>query len=131
MGSEMCIRDSNSGGSPFDPNNPWFNLDAFAAPTAGNIGNAQRTLFQLPPISNLDVSLFKNIALGHTRRVQLRLEGYNVLNHTQISGVGTTLQFNAAGVMTNRATQPGQAGPGIATAARAPRILQASVRLSF
>jgi hypothetical protein len=121
----------NSGGSPFDPNNPWFNLDAFAAPTVGNTGNAQRTLFQLPPISNLNVSLFKNIALGHARRVQLRLEGYNVLNHTQISQIGTTLQYNAAGVLTNRATQPGQAGPGMASAARAPRILQASVRLSF
>ena len=114
-----------SGGSPFDAANPWIDPDAFAAPSLGNLGNMQRTILQLPPINNLNASLFKNFTLGGRRRLQLRLEGYNVLNKTQVTDVGRTIQFNAAGVLTNRSSI------GMATGARPPRILQASVRLNF
>jgi hypothetical protein len=134
----MLRNPRRKGGSAFDPANPWFDVDAFAAPTLNNLGNVPRTVIQRPPINNLNASLFKNFGLGGSRRMQLRLEAYNVLNHTQISEIGRTLQFNSVtGELTNRAkppatpTTPQGAGPGIASAARPPRILQASVRFNF
>jgi hypothetical protein len=123
----MIGKPRKSGGSPFDPNNPWFNVDAFAAPTANNLGNTPRNVIQLPPINSLNLSLFKNFGLGGHRRVQLRLEGYNVMNHTQVRDVGRTVQFDAAGNLTNRDT----VGLAITSSARPPRIFQASARINF
>jgi len=116
----------------FDVNNPWFDVDAFAAPALGSTGNTPRTVIQRPPISNLNASLFKNFPLGGHRRLQFRLEAYNVVNHTQISDIGRTLIFDSNptsptfGQLTNRSAV------GIATnASRPPRVLQASFRLNF
>ena len=74
------------------------------------------------------MSAFKNFPLGKSRKVQLRLEGYNILNHTQIRDIGRTVTFDASGNQTS-----GSLGSfGLATNdARPPRIVQASVRLSF
>ena len=121
----MIKNPRKKGGSPFDAANPWFDTTAFAAPSLGNLGNTPRTVIQRPPINSLNTSLFKNFGLGGQRRLQLRLEGYNVLNHTQISDIDRTARFDPAGNQTN-------ANFGLATSAsRPPRILQASVRLNF
>jgi hypothetical protein len=103
-------------------------VDAFArpVPNSGDLGNASRTLIQKPPLSSLNASLFKNFVLSGHRRLQFRVEGYNVLNHTQLTDIGTTFTYNAAGQLTNRASIGMAAGN-----ARPPRIFQASVRLNF
>src|SRR5205085_7996209 len=82
----MLRKPAVKGGNPLDPNNPWFDVDAFArpVPNSGDLGNAPRTVLQKPPISSVNASVFKNFVLGK-RRLQFRLEGYNVLNHTQIT----------------------------------------------
>jgi hypothetical protein len=124
----MLRNPRKNGGSAFDPSNPWFDVDAFAAPSVGNLGNTPRTVLQLPPINSLNLSLFKNFTLGGRRRVQFRVEGYNVMNHTQIRDVGRTLQFNSVtGELTNRDT----VGVVTTSNARNPRIFQASLRLNF
>jgi hypothetical protein len=121
----MVSNPRKKGGSPFDPANPWFDVNAFQAPSVGNLGNTPRTVIQRPPINSLNTSLFKNFGLGGQRRLQLRLEGYNVLNHTQISDIDRTARFDATGKQVNT-------NFGLATSAsRPPRILQASVRLNF
>ena len=59
------------------------------------------------------------------RRIELRWEAYNVFNHTQYSGVNTSAVFNP---------NTGQQVNGLffqVTAARNPRIMQGSLRLSF
>jgi len=124
----MLRNPRKSGGDPFDPDNPWFDVDAFAAPTVGNLGNTPRTVIQLPPINSLNVSLFKNFVLGGHRRVQLRVEGYNVMNHTQIRDIGRQVQFDSVtGALTNRGT----VGLATTSTARPPRIFQASLRFNF
>jgi hypothetical protein len=114
-------RDPTPGGS-----GRWLDPAAFARPSGrGDIGDAPRYLFRLPGINNWNLSVFKNFPLGGgRRRLQLRVEGYNVLNHTQWSGIDTTLRFDPAGSQTN-------ANFGKATSARNPRIIQGSVRFSF
>ncbi|MBL8168791.1 MAG: carboxypeptidase regulatory-like domain-containing protein [Acidobacteria bacterium] len=108
----------------------WFNTSVFARPTPGNFGNAPKDVFRLPGTANFDLSLFKNIPLGNERRyLQFRWELYNVFNHTQWSGVNSTAQFSAPdanGVVTQ--TNPNF---GLVTAAREPRYMQLSLRLTF
>jgi hypothetical protein len=118
----------------------WVDPAAFARPSGrGDTGNAPRYAFRGPGINNWNLSLFKNFPLGSGhRRLQLRVEAYNLLNHTQFGpapgvtvnsgtggqGVDNTLRFDAAGRQVN-------ANFGKATAARNARIIQGSVRFTF
>ena len=119
----------------------WVDPAAFARPTGrGDIGNAARYVFRGPGINNWNLSLFKNFPLdkSNRRRVQFRVEAYNLLNHTQFGpapgvtvnsgtggqGIDNTLRYDAAGNQVN-------ANFGKATSARAARILQGSIRISF
>jgi hypothetical protein len=103
----------------------YLNPAAFSRLTGrGDIGNAPRTFFRLPPIVNTNFSLFKNFRFGGSRRLQFRWEMYNVFNQVNWSSINTNAQFNPAGEMVNQAF-------GQATGARDPRIMQGAVRFSF
>ncbi|MBV8902458.1 MAG: TonB-dependent receptor plug domain-containing protein, partial [Acidobacteriia bacterium] len=102
----------------------YFNTAAFAEPTGGYYGNAPRDVIRGPGINNFDMSIFKNIPVKEKAQFQLRFEAYNAFNHTQFSSVNTTAQFNPAGQQVNAAF-------GQITAARSPRVGQASVRFTF
>ncbi|PYQ23396.1 MAG: hypothetical protein DMF79_03860 [Acidobacteria bacterium] len=102
----------------------WLNAAAFARPARGEYGNEARYIFRMPGINNWNLSFFKNFPLGSSgrRRLQLRWEMYNVLNHTQFGaaygatgypGIDNTLRFDATGKQVN-------ANFGKATAARNP-----------
>jgi hypothetical protein len=125
----MIKNPKKSGGSVFDAENPWFDTTAFARPSGlGDYGNTPARVIQRPPINSLNLSAFKNFPLGSKRKVQLRLEAYNVLNHTQIRDIGRTVTFDANGAQTATSL----ATFGLATNdSRPPRILQASVRFNF
>jgi hypothetical protein len=71
-----------------------FNVDAFTAPNVGSIGlESPRYTMRNPPINNLDLSLAKSFSFGGSRRFELRLDAFNALNHTQFSGVNSTINF--------------------------------------
>lgn len=96
----------------FDPN-------AFAAPANGTYGNASRSFARLFGRNQTNLTLTKNIYFNNEDRyrLQLRAEAFNVFNHTQFTGVGTTL--------TTRSTF------GLPTGARLPREFQFGAKLSF
>ena len=54
-----------------DPNQ-WFDVNCFALPAAGTIGNLGRNTVIGPGYATLDAALFKNVGLGGSRRLQLR-----------------------------------------------------------
>jgi hypothetical protein len=66
--------------------NFWFNPAAFANPAAGKFGNAPRNLLRNPGDQQWDIALFKNFALGGTKKVQFRTEVFNFPNHPNLSG---------------------------------------------
>lgn len=78
--------------------NLWFsgtgapNPNSFSAEAPGTLGNAPRNLFRGPGRNNWDFMLSKDTHITESIFFQLRLEGYNVFNHTQ---------FNPAGIVTN------------------------------
>ena len=116
-------------GGDRDPITGWFNTDAFQRPDGrGDYGDAPRNVVQRPGINNWNLALFKNVPLGGTRRLQVRMEAYNVLNHTQFQDIDRTARFDPAGQQIN--PNFGTA-IGIGSPTRPPRVLQLSARFSF
>jgi hypothetical protein len=120
--------------------NTWYNVAAFAEPiamsptacnaagcppvTIANIGDMPAMAIRGPGVNNWNTSLFKNFRVKERYNFQLRMEAYNTFNHTQFSGVGTSIQYNASGVNTTTAA-------GTITSARDPRYLQLAMRMTF
>ncbi len=81
--------------------NLYFNASAFAPATIGKFGNASRNFFRGPGINNTDFVIEKDTYLGssETRFVAMRLEAYNLFNHTQFlgSGIDTDVQSGTFG----------------------------------
>ncbi|HEY6403285.1 MAG TPA: hypothetical protein VI479_17825, partial [Blastocatellia bacterium] len=137
------------------PNGLLINPDAFIIPELGSLGQGERTYLRNPGINNTDLSIFKNFYIGDPekgRRIQLRLEAFNVFNHTQFSGIntGTNLSvgstsnasiFNnyAQVVITNNLRNGPVEGSNVAlgqrfgefNGARDPRIIQLGVKIYF
>lgn len=103
----------------------WFNKAAFSAPTKGTFGDSGPNNFTGPPINNWDMTLIKTIPLGNEKRsLRIRVEAYNLFNHTQFLNVNSVARFNSTGAQIN--TQLGWP-----TAARQPRVLQLGATLYF
>src|SRR5918992_3716627 len=69
----------------------WFNTSAFAQPASGTFGTLGRNTERGPGVNNLDLALFKNLAVVRGVRLQFRLESFNAFNHTQFQTVTTNL----------------------------------------
>lgn len=115
----------------------WFNTSVFAPPALAQqitdmagvlrvltMGNTPSTFARGPGINNTDLALFKNFKIRERLNTQLRFEAYNVFNHTQFSGVGTSAQWDQSGAQVTSSF-------GKVTSARDPRIMQLALRLQF
>ena len=122
-----------------------FNVGCFAKPFAtGQIGNQPRNNVRMPSIFNNDLAFFKNIPLGEKHSLQLRWEIYNIFNHTNFRDIdaaatwglvvknpgGSAASCSLSNVCTT-AFQQTNTRFGAATAARTPRVMQASIRFNF
>ena len=140
------ICDPMKGASGLDPTgSPYvINTSCFAMPTRlGEIGNLPRNPIRRPSIFNNDLALFKNFRWGERRQIQLRWETYNLFNRTNYSDIDSGLVFalqqvnpspGTACSATNVCTAAfSQTDPnfGTPTAARSPRVMQASIRINF
>jgi hypothetical protein len=95
----------------------YFNSAAFAQPAPGTLGDLTRNIAVGPAFWNIDLAISRSIPLGAQRRVELRLESFNVLN-----------QFNWGNPVTN--FNSGQFGR-ITTQTGAPRIMQFGAKYQF
>ena len=122
-------------------------------PGIGDRGPYDRFYLRNPGFNNHDLSVFKNFPLGGSgqRMLQLRLEMFNVLNHTQFSGVNRTTNVTNGAGQTGRGDLQRLHGPrdhqqhcgpratrarsgpffGEYNATRDPRIIQLGVKLYF
>lgn len=97
------------------PNEQWYDPSLFSQP--GNAwGNSGRNAFRGPSNWNLDASLFRVIPIGQ-RRLELRVESQNALNHAQFGNPVTGL------------TDPNFMR--IRSIVRAPRTVQLGIRFAF
>ncbi|MCC6587397.1 MAG: carboxypeptidase regulatory-like domain-containing protein [Bryobacterales bacterium] len=106
----------------------YFNVAAFARPAEGTLGNLGKNTLRLPGINNWDVSLFKNFRIHERINTQFRFETFNTFNHTQWSGVNTTLSVPNPGAVPTDATR-GTFGEVNST--RDPRTIQFGLKFLF
>lgn len=74
--------------------NYYFNPNAFALEPIGSLGNEGRNNFHGPGINNTDLVLAKQFKWIEVRRIELRLEAFNVFNHTQFGLAGPSPGLN-------------------------------------
>ena len=102
--------------------NQWFNPQAFILPTPGTYGNVGRGVLTGPGLADVDLSLFKNIALSEKQTLQFRAEAFNTLNRSNY-GVPNTTVFSSGAV---------SASAGLITATATPaREIQLALKLLF
>ncbi len=115
------------------PGSLLFNPAAFADPTGLTFGNGGRNLLNNPARTNWDMGLFKHFPLkSETRAVEFRAEAFNVLNHTQWSGVNSSASCYAGA--NNSAGDPSCLTTStflLPSGAHNPRILQLGLKLLF
>ena len=73
--------------------NYYFEPNAFSSEAVGTLGNAGRNNFHGPGVNNTDLALIKEVNLSETRKIELRLESFNVFNHTQFRFSGNIRAF--------------------------------------
>lgn len=114
------IGDPSTQGSVESRLNNYFNTAAFSRPDPDTFGTAPRTLnYRTPGIKNGDLSLLKNVSFTETKRLQLRLEAFNVTNTTTFGAPDSTFGSSSFGVIS------GYAG------GRGPRELQVAAKFYF
>jgi hypothetical protein len=77
-----------------------FNFAAFAAPAAGQWGNAGRDTIPGPMQFNLRGSISRVFRIGERRSADLQFAATNALNHVTFSGFNTTIGSNSLGLLT-------------------------------
>jgi hypothetical protein len=130
---------------PYDPKtvitgNPdqWFNPYMFRLSPLGNLGNAPRNFLRGPGLFSWDMSISRDITLPRAGKAELRIEVFNVNNHTNFgppnNGVfvgsltNTTPYELSQGVS---ASNPLGTAGRITTTATPSRQIQLSLRLSL
>ncbi|HEV2380439.1 MAG TPA: carboxypeptidase regulatory-like domain-containing protein [Terriglobia bacterium] len=96
----------------------WFNPSAFAVPADYTFGNEGVNTLRSDGLRNLDLSLFRNIALGEKRSLQFRFEAFNSLNSV------------SWGVPVSQLELPGQTGAVFGTRST-EREIQIALKLYF
>jgi hypothetical protein len=114
---EETLDTNNNPIAPFFPeycqlDNGQGNCDT---PTNGVFGNSNRRFFHGPGINNWDFSLHKSTPITEKTNLEFRAEFFNVFNHAQFSGVSGDILGSFGSV----------------TSARAPRIGQLAMKISF
>lgn len=94
----------------------YFNVGLFAPEPLGQFGNSPRRFFHGPGLNNWDMTLSKVTKITESKSLELRLDAFNVWNHTQF--LNPTGLFNSSQF-------------GIVTGANPPRILQIGAKFLF
>lgn len=83
--------------------NAWFNTSAFSQPALGQWGSLGYDAMTGPGRFNTNLSIFKSFVLSESRgsKIELRVESFNVFNHTQWQNVSTSFTASNFGQVTS------------------------------
>ncbi|HLK49194.1 MAG TPA: TonB-dependent receptor [Bryobacteraceae bacterium] len=81
MIAQSAINQQNGTGVNND-GSPAFNGQAFFNPGPGTVGVLQRRLFDGPWVFSLDASLVKTVVIREQQTLELRMDAFNLPNHT-------------------------------------------------
>jgi hypothetical protein len=94
----------------------WFNTSAFVTPSPQAYGDAGRNILRGPGSTNMDLGLSRSLRWMESRRLQIRSEFFNALNHTNF------------GLPVHSTDSPAL---GTITSAAPARVIQFGARLEF
>jgi hypothetical protein len=97
----------------------YFNRDAFASPGARQ-GDTGRNQFRGPGGWNLDFSIFRVFPVGGSRRLEVRAQGNNILNHPVFGNPSSGITSGTFGQVT-----------GLGANAYIERQIQLGLRFTF
>jgi hypothetical protein len=137
-GARIAIVGDPGSGQSSDPYRQ-FNAAAFTTPKPGSLGlESGRNFLYRAPINSWDLSLAKRFSITEKGKLEIRLDAFNALNHTQFDTVNSTLvvrsltdptptnlPFDSTGKLVN------PNGFGTIQAVRPPRNLQLSAHIQF
>jgi len=104
---------------------PFLGTNSPSTPILGDLGGGGGIL-ELPHVTNFDMTLSKFIPVRERRGFKIMVQAYNVFNHTEFSGLNSTIQFNpTTGAVTNPASV------GTPTATLPNRILAFTLRFEY
>lgn len=106
----------------------WFNVAAFVPNAPFTFGNAGRNIVEGPGYEDWDLGVMKNIPWGEGRRVQLRAEFFNVLNHPNFAlpqNIQNAPNFGAL------YQTPDVAQGTVGLGSGGPRLIQLAAKLIF
>ena len=116
-GNHASVANRSCEGTLSDPTvAKWFDTSCFSQPASGQSGNAGRNILRQDMLKNWDVSLFKNIPVTESIRLQLRGEFFNVFNQHSFINPDITV---------------GDVQFGRMRGATAPRSAQVALKLIF
>jgi hypothetical protein len=69
----------------------YFDPTFFVNPAPGTLGNVGRDSLRGPGFATVDMSVSKNVSFGGTKSVQLRVEGFNILNRANFGQPNSTV----------------------------------------
>ena len=105
----------------------YYDKSLFSQPTGTakeGFGTSARNQFRRPPVWNLDLSLFKQFRISERIQPELRIEGFNVMNHVNWGAPVTGFTANNFLQFTPGNAESGTNTPGA-------RRLQIGLRLVF
>jgi hypothetical protein len=105
--------------NPRTNGNNYFAAADFSMNSLGTPGSAKRRFFYGPGADNYDMAVAKKLTLTESKFLLLRIEAFNVFNHTQFNGPGSV------------DGDIGSSTFGNAISAAAPRILQGALKFNF
>jgi hypothetical protein len=120
--------------------NFWFNPTDFVVPASFSnrgipapgdrtYGTLPRNAFRGPDRTNLDLALAKTFNFGERWKAELRLEAFNVFNHTEFYNPGCAPGSN--GVPNCNLLVPTNGNFGQVSATYDPRLVQIALRIQF
>lgn len=90
--------------APFHTITEWFNVAAYAAPTAGTFGNVSRNSLYGPDLTDVNLSLGKTFLIRERVKMEIRGDATNAFNHPSFNlpdnsiGKGHTAQITSVTV---------------------------------
>jgi hypothetical protein len=114
--------------NPRDPDHYIANPEIFSVPANGAIGTCPRNLIRGPGFAQWDLALVKNTRINDRWNVQLRVEGFNLLNRANF-GVPITSIRSASFGKFSTTPDVDQGNPVISQGG--PRAFQWALRLQF
>ena len=107
--------------------NQWFDPTAFAQPAPLTWGNSPKAAVVGPGRDNWTMSLFKDFRMTERAGVQLKVDAFNVWNHTQFTGVNTGVLNGTLGTGSNAYNSTA----GAINAVADPRVFQLGAKAYF